>query len=330
MYKSENTTTSNSTPQNHFLKKPAKALPHLKPKDLTSQFFQQLQKYNGVNYSQASQYYQQKHSQFERGVLLHITQNDHKLHEIYDNQARLNQLSQDSSIFASTLDQIQQLNICIKDQFTEVQVENDEIKKQIDNIRTTQQHKKAIQTCVEMLDSRAMKAALGFKQLLTEHQQVIKKQEAKKEKLIGKGAKARPGQQNQRKMRILPHQYQADDRYSAASTANNSLTSEGDTLLMMGGNQDNSLQQRASSIQAIEKTLHDLSSMFKRFASIVQEQEVLVDRIDQNTEQALYDLEGAKKELREVYEDTKSTRKLILKIFFILMIFSTFYILFVL
>lgn len=57
---------------------------------------------------------------------------------------------------------------------------------------------------------------------------------------------------------------------------------------------------------------------------------MLVDRIDTNTETALYDLEGAKKELREVYDDAKSTRKLMLKIFFILIIFCTFYILFVL
>ena len=53
-------------------------------------------------------------------------------------------------------------------------------------------------------------------------------------------------------------------------------------------------------------------------------------RIDQNAEDAIHDIEGAKNELREVYEDTSSNRKIILKIFFILLIFVTFYILFVL
>ena len=55
-----------------------------------------------------------------------------------------------------------------------------------------------------------------------------------------------------------------------------------------------------------------------------------MERIDANTENALGDLEGAKTELRDVYENTKSTRKLIMKIFFMLMVFSTLYILFVL
>jgi hypothetical protein len=49
-----------------------------------------------------------------------------------------------------------------------------------------------------------------------------------------------------------------------------------------------------------------------------------------NTETALADLEGAKRELREVHEDVSSTRKLMMKIFFILIVFCTFYILFVL
>lgn len=57
---------------------------------------------------------------------------------------------------------------------------------------------------------------------------------------------------------------------------------------------------------------------------------MLVERIDANTENALHDLEGAKGQLREVYEDTQDTRKMMLKIFFILMVFATAYIIFVL
>ena len=55
-----------------------------------------------------------------------------------------------------------------------------------------------------------------------------------------------------------------------------------------------------------------------------------MNRIDTNAEEALYDIEGAKTELRELYENTSSNRALMLKIFFILMVFITFYIIFVL
>ena len=71
-------------------------------------------------------------------------------------------------------------------------------------------------------------------------------------------------------------------------------------------------------------------NLFKRFGTIVQNHEALVQRIDQNAEEALYDVEAAKEQLREVYEDTSNNRKLMLKIFFSLIIFVTFYILFIL
>ena len=70
--------------------------------------------------------------------------------------------------------------------------------------------------------------------------------------------------------------------------------------------------------------------MFQKFGTIVAQHEKMVERIDENAEQALYDIEGAKKEIREIYENTSNNRTLILKIFFILLIFCTFYILFVL
>ena len=53
-------------------------------------------------------------------------------------------------------------------------------------------------------------------------------------------------------------------------------------------------------------------------------------RIDQNAESALDDIEGAKKELRQVYEHQSGNRALLLKIFFILLVFVTFYIIFIL
>ena len=76
--------------------------------------------------------------------------------------------------------------------------------------------------------------------------------------------------------------------------------------------------------------MYDISALFKRFGTIVSNHEALVVRIDSHAEEALYDIEGAKTELRELYEDTSSNRKLMLKIFFILMVFITFYILIVL
>ena len=93
---------------------------------------------------------------------------------------------------------------------------------------------------------------------------------------------------------------------------------------------DPARENQTTAIQSIENVLTDISGLFKQFGTIVAQHENLVQRIDENAEQAAHDIEGAKKELRTVYEDTSSNRQLILKIFFILLIFVTFYILFVL
>ena len=57
---------------------------------------------------------------------------------------------------------------------------------------------------------------------------------------------------------------------------------------------------------------------------------MLVEQIDHNAEEALHDMEGARNHLTEVYDNVSSNRRLMLKIFFILLVFCTFYILFVL
>ena len=89
-------------------------------------------------------------------------------------------------------------------------------------------------------------------------------------------------------------------------------------------------EQKTAGVEQIEKILYDISSLFKRFGSIVQQHELLVERIDHNAEESLRDIEGANRELSEVYDSVSSNRKLMMKIFFVLLVFCTFYILFVL
>ena len=60
------------------------------------------------------------------------------------------------------------------------------------------------------------------------------------------------------------------------------------------------------------------------------QQAELVNKINTNTEDAAADLEAANQELTALHETVSYKRQLMLKIFFILMIFVTFYIIFVL
>ena len=61
--------------------------------------------------------------------------------------------------------------------------------------------------------------------------------------------------------------------------------------------QDPDHTNRQTAINQIETALRDISDLFKKFGTIVAQHQVLVDRIDHEAEQSLYDIEGAKKEI---------------------------------
>lgn len=56
--------------------------------------------------------------------------------------------------------------------------------------------------------------------------------------------------------------------------------------------------------------------------------EVMIDRIDKNTEDSLINVEKGRKSLSEAYRNISSNRALIIKIFLIMIVFATIYIIF--
>lgn len=99
-------------------------------------------------------------------------------------------VNKDSSLFASREDQVSQLNIQIKDALTEIQVDQEEIQVAAQQMgrKSTAQHKKTVQAGIDTLSSRMLGIAADFKNFLQEHQRVVKKQEAKKTRIMGAAA----------------------------------------------------------------------------------------------------------------------------------------------
>ena len=87
-------------------------------------------------------------------------------------------------------------------------------------------------------------------------------------------------------------------------------------------------KSRASSIENVEKALAEITQVFMRFGEIVNEQQMMVERIDSTTEDAVVNIEKAKTQLVEHYQNVSSVRNLMIKIFLILVLMATLYILF--
>lgn len=88
------------------------------------------------------------------------------------------------------------------------------------------------------------------------------------------------------------------------------------------------LQNRAQSVEHVEKQMAEVSEMVKRLALLVHEQQVMIERIDTNTDMALLNLEKGKAEIQKYHESVTSNRNLGIKVFMIFVAFFVFYVIF--
>ena len=82
------------------------------------------------------------------------------------------------------------------------------------------------------------------------------------------------------------------------------------------------IQERGQAIDAIEKTINELGSIFGQLAGMVQEQGEMLQRIDANTEDVVDNVQGAQRELLKYWSRVQGNRWLVAKMFGVLMVSS--------
>uniref|UniRef100_A0A6V7QR37 t-SNARE coiled-coil homology domain-containing protein n=1 Tax=Ananas comosus var. bracteatus TaxID=296719 RepID=A0A6V7QR37_ANACO len=93
--------------------------------------------------------------------------------------------------------------------------------------------------------------------------------------------------------------------------------------------QDSYMQSRAVALQNVESTIHELGNIFTQLATMVSQQGELAIRIDENMDDTLTNVEGAQGALLRYLSSISSNRWLMIKIFFILMVFLMVFLFFV-
>lgn len=88
-------------------------------------------------------------------------------------------------------------------------------------------------------------------------------------------------------------------------------------------------QGREQAVNEVEKTIGELGSLFKRLATMISEQQELVERIDDDVENAVSESNRAHDLLLKTYESVSSNRGLYMKLGGILLAFMIFFILFI-
>lgn len=93
--------------------------------------------------------------------------------------------------------------------------------------------------------------------------------------------------------------------------------------------QENYSQSRATALHNVESTITELGGIFTHLASMVAQQGEVAIRIDDNMEESLVNVEGARSALLKHLNQISSNRWLMIKIFAILIFFLTIFIFFI-
>ncbi|KAH7930512.1 t-SNARE [Leucogyrophana mollusca] len=87
--------------------------------------------------------------------------------------------------------------------------------------------------------------------------------------------------------------------------------------------QDSYIQSRSTAIESIESTIAELGQIFTQLANMVAEQRETVQRIDADTIDIASNVGGAQRELLKYYASISSNRWLMLKVFGVLIVFTS-------
>ena len=174
---------------------------------------------------------------------------------------------------------------------------------------------------MEILSRHISDLTLKFQKLLQQQAEKIKKIEKRKKNISFSANK----KNNINK---------AFNEYATDFTNNNNYN-EDDILLEVGDQQitqnkeSEYYKSRLNDVQAIEKTMGEISGMMNRLSQMTYEQNFMIDNISKNTDVALEHIEKGEKEVKKLLERAKSNKWLFIKIFFIVLCISIFYIIFI-
>ncbi|XP_020244143.1 syntaxin-32-like [Asparagus officinalis] len=203
-------------------------------------------------------------------------------------------------------------------------------------------------TVVDNLKTRLMSATKEFKEVLTMRTENLKVHENRRQLFSSSASKDATNPFV--RQRPLVSRGSTDTTVPPAPWANDSASSSssqlfpsrrknnGDTQPLLQGQQqqqqmvpvqDTYMQSRAEALQNVESTIHELSNIFTQLATMVSQQGEIAIRIDENMDDTLANVEGAQGQLLKYLNSISSNRWLMIKIFFVLMVFLMVFLFFV-
>ena len=245
-----------------------------------------------------------------------------QIKDVENNINQLSSMSRKSSSFNNSHFKISTATMNIKKSLIEIESELEVLKskelKNNSNKNMNRFSKLLMENSIEILNSHVSDLTLKFQKLLQQQAEKIKNIEKRKRNIS-----------SNKKKNII----NTFNEYTTDLSENK--FNEDDVLLEVGNQQitqnkeSEYYKNRLNDVQAIEKTMAEISGMMNRLSQMTYEHSFLIDNISRNTDIALEHVEKGENEVKQILENAKSNKWLFIKIFFILLCISIFYIIFI-
>ena len=187
--------------------------------------------------------------------------------------------------------------------------------KDIKNTPLNKYEKFTINNTLDILNLRTGQLTYNFKKFLVKQSELIQKVEKRKTKL----SRSRTTTSNYNEF-VNSNENNKNDENDVLLNVNNKQIQE--------KKQNKYYESRLEEVKAIEKTMNTVSTMMKRIGEMVYGQGLMIDNISRNTDIAYENVEKGSQEVKKMLDNVKGNRKLLLKIFLIIIFASVIYILF--
>ncbi|KAJ6229809.1 syntaxin-5 [Anaeramoeba flamelloides] len=271
-----------------------------------------------------------KNSQTRKNEFFQITsQIGRQIHLTCKKLSDLSKLAKSTSLYNDPTQQIQTLTHEIKEEIQTLnrQLESVEILSSHNKEKQNRQTKQHTNEVVGSLKGQLANTTHTFQEVLRERTENLKKQQERRSKFID----------NSSFFSVNNNTSGRKISYAMDENETNSSNLGFDIDIIENGNNNfnnqNSMQtvsyreSRVNVVEDIEKTIHEIGTIFSRLANLIQNQDTQIEWIDQNVDETIENIEQGEKELRKYLDGISSNRWLIFKIFAILIVFILIFVL---
>ncbi|KAM0941441.1 putative target SNARE coiled-coil domain, syntaxin/epimorphin, syntaxin-5, Sly1p-binding protein [Dioscorea sansibarensis] len=274
------------------------------------------------------------------------------IHETSQMITKLSKFARRSSMFDDPAVEIQELSAIIKNDITALNIAISDLQvlqnTELADMNSSKDRVVHATTICDDLKSRLMGATKQFKDVLTARTENLKAHENRKQIFSTNTSREDPRMHQPKTASEPPPWSNAATSLPSSVTPSNGpqqgnqlrrrLAAESTSLhhpemsmmQQVVPRQENYTQSRVVALQNVESTISELGGIFTQLATMVAQQGELAIRIDDNMDDSLTNVEGARSALLKHLSQISSNRWLLIKIFAILILFLLVFVFFVL